>query len=191
MPVTAKLSKKFYDQLGEEVANELVDWFNQVDATYRNDLRELNELNFARFDAKLEQRLAESDAKMATRFAEYDVKMERGFAEIEVKMERRFAEYDQKLSTRFAEYDKKLDTRFAELGKSIDHRFAEVGSRFDTLESEFANLEASLGAKLEEKLDAKFEVRTSKLRADLIRWMFVFWTGTMIPVVGILVAVLI
>ena len=45
--------------LGEDVANELVDWFNAVDSTYRTDLRELNELNFARFDAKLEQHLAE------------------------------------------------------------------------------------------------------------------------------------
>ena len=45
--------------LGEDVANELVDWFNAVDLTYRTDLRELNDLNFARFDAKLEQRLAE------------------------------------------------------------------------------------------------------------------------------------
>ena len=59
MPVTAKLSKRFYDVLGEDIANELVDWFNAVDLTYRSDLRELNELNFARFDAKLEQRLAE------------------------------------------------------------------------------------------------------------------------------------
>ncbi len=59
MPVTAKLSRKFYDQFGEEVTNELVDWLNTVDATYRSDLRESNELNFARFDAKLEQRLAQ------------------------------------------------------------------------------------------------------------------------------------
>ena len=59
MPVTARLSKRFYDVLGEDIANELVDWFNAVDLTYRSDLRELNELNFARFDAKLEQRLAE------------------------------------------------------------------------------------------------------------------------------------
>ena len=36
-----------------------MDWFNAVDLTYRNDLRELNELNFARFDAKQEQRMAE------------------------------------------------------------------------------------------------------------------------------------
>jgi hypothetical protein len=49
--------------LGENVANELVDWLNAVDLTYRADLRELNELNFARFDAKLEQRVAELRAE--------------------------------------------------------------------------------------------------------------------------------
>ena len=57
--MTAKLSKRFYDVLGEDVANELLDWFNAVDLTYRTELRELNELNFARFEAKLEQRMAD------------------------------------------------------------------------------------------------------------------------------------
>jgi hypothetical protein len=64
VPVTGKLSKRFYDVLGEDVANELVDWFNAVDLTYRADLHELNELNFARFDAKLEQPLAELRAEL-------------------------------------------------------------------------------------------------------------------------------
>jgi len=59
MPVTAKLSKAFYQKLGHEVTDELVDYLNDVDAAYRADLRDLNELNFARFDAKLEQRIAE------------------------------------------------------------------------------------------------------------------------------------
>jgi hypothetical protein len=59
VPVTAKLSHKFYEKFGDDIANELVDWFNMVDATYRGELRELNELNYARFDAKLEQRVAE------------------------------------------------------------------------------------------------------------------------------------
>ncbi len=58
-----------HDVLGEDVANELVDWFNAVDLTYRTDLRELNELNFARFDAKIEQRLAEFDARLRTELA--------------------------------------------------------------------------------------------------------------------------
>ena len=64
MPVTARLSRKFYEKFGEELTNELVDWFNSVDATYRADLREVNELNFARFDAKLEQRIAQLSAEL-------------------------------------------------------------------------------------------------------------------------------
>jgi hypothetical protein len=69
MPVTARLSKRFYEVLGEDVANELVDWFNAVDLTYRTDLRALNDLNFARFDAKLEQRLAELRAELRQEIA--------------------------------------------------------------------------------------------------------------------------
>jgi hypothetical protein len=52
VPVTARLSKR--------------SWFNAVDLTYRTELRELNEMNFARFDAKLEQRLAELRAELLT-----------------------------------------------------------------------------------------------------------------------------
>jgi hypothetical protein len=65
MPLTAKLSQKFYEKFGDDLTNELVDWLNQVDATYRSDLRELNELNFARFDGKLEQRTSELRGEFA------------------------------------------------------------------------------------------------------------------------------
>lgn len=75
MPVTAKLSRKFYDTFGDELTNELVEWFNQVDATYRGELRELNELNFARFDAKLEQRIAEVKADVRTAVATLETRM--------------------------------------------------------------------------------------------------------------------
>ncbi len=89
MPVTAKLSKRFYEVLGEEVANELVDWFNAVDLTYRADLRELNELNFARFDAKLEQRLAELRAEVRQAVAELraELRQEIALSRLEARTE--------------------------------------------------------------------------------------------------------
>ena len=59
MPFTAKLSRRFYDHFGDELTNEFVDLINGMDAMYKSDVREMNELNFARFDAKLEQRVAE------------------------------------------------------------------------------------------------------------------------------------
>jgi hypothetical protein len=86
VPVTAKLSNRFYDDLGEDVANELVDWFNAVDLTYRADLRELNELNFARFDAKLEQRLAELRAELDQRLAELRAELREDMSRLRVDL---------------------------------------------------------------------------------------------------------
>jgi hypothetical protein len=110
MPVTARLSKLFYERLGEQVANELVDWFNAVDATYRADLRDLNELNFARFDAKMEQRLAELNA------------------------------------------------------------------RIDRLEGRFEQLRSDVRAQLADQ------------RSELLKWMFLFWAGTVVPLAGLILA---
>jgi hypothetical protein len=87
VPVTAKLSKRFYDVLGEDVANELVDWFNAVDLTYRADLRELNELNFARFDAKLEQRLAELRAELRQEIAESRLEFRTGLQQVRTELQ--------------------------------------------------------------------------------------------------------
>src|SRR5437879_4291153 len=91
VPVTARLSKRFYDVFGEEIATELVDWFNAVNATYRADLRELNELNFARFDAKLEQRLATLDAAWQGRWTQLDAKLEQRLAELRVELVKELA----------------------------------------------------------------------------------------------------
>jgi len=102
VPVTAKLSRKFCDTFGDELANELVDWFNEVDATYRADLRELNELNFARFDAKLSQRMVELDAKWATRWTELDAKWAGRWTELDAKLDRRLAELKTELAERLA-----------------------------------------------------------------------------------------
>jgi len=60
-----------------------------VDLTYRADLRELNELNFARFDAKLEQRLAELRAELREEIAELrsELRQEIGLLRAELRLE--------------------------------------------------------------------------------------------------------
>ena len=64
-----------------------MEWFNQVDATYRSDLREMNEQNFARFDARLEQRLAELRSDLRGETAALDKKMDVGFANLKLAVE--------------------------------------------------------------------------------------------------------
>jgi hypothetical protein len=69
MPVTAKLSREFYDRFGDKVVDELVGLLNDMDATFRAELRELNEQNFRRFDAKLEQRIGELGSELRVEIA--------------------------------------------------------------------------------------------------------------------------
>jgi len=86
--VTAKLSRQFYERFGDELTNELVNWMNMVDAAYRSDFRELFEVHFGRFDAKLEQRVAQLDAKLEQRVAELEARMDKHAAQFDGKLER-------------------------------------------------------------------------------------------------------
>jgi len=86
MPVTAKLSRAFYERFGDELTNELVEWFNQVDTTYRLEFRDLFDTNFARFDAKLEQRIAEVKAELREEMAELRTELRSGLAGVEGRL---------------------------------------------------------------------------------------------------------
>jgi hypothetical protein len=88
MPVTARLSRRFYETFGDEIANELVGWFNAVDDAYRSGFRELFEVHFARFDAKLEQRVTELRAETGLRIGQVEGRI----GQFEAKVEQRLAE---------------------------------------------------------------------------------------------------
>ena len=154
MPVTAKLSKKFYDTLGEDIANELVDWFNQVDATYRSELRDLNELNFARFDAKLEQRIAEVRADIAVSYG---------------KIESQVDALNRKLDAQVGVLNGKMDTQIDALSDKIDAQVDALSGRID---GQAESLRGYIGSRID------------SLRAELIKWMFLFWLGTVATMLG-------
>ncbi|HTS87482.1 MAG TPA: hypothetical protein VMG41_03240 [Gemmatimonadales bacterium] len=118
MPVTAKLSKRFYDTFGDEVTNDLVAWFNQVDATYRQELREQNDLNWARVEA----RIGQAEASLRSEFNQ-------GLARVETRI-----------------------------------------------------------GQVEASLRSDFGVGLEQLRSDLLKWMFFFWIGTALTVIGVVAA---
>lgn len=49
MPVTARLSSRFYEKLGDEATNDLVNWLNDVDAEFSKHVSVLNDRNWDRF----------------------------------------------------------------------------------------------------------------------------------------------
>lgn len=128
VPVTAKLSRRFYEQLGDEIANELVDWLNAVDESYRNEIRELHDVNREWFRAEM----ATLRGEVRDEFAAVSAEFRAEFGSFRLEIERRFAR--------------------------IDERFAQV------------------------------DTRLAEQRAELLKWMFVFWTATVIPLAGLMVA---
>ena len=114
MPVTAKLSRDFYEHFGDKLVDELVGLLNLADASYRGELREQNELNFARFDAKLEER-----------FARFDAKIEERMVQLDAKFERRLSEVRGELKEDIGALDKKMDVGFANMRTAIEQTLRE------------------------------------------------------------------
>ena len=68
-----------------------------VDATYRADLRELNEFNFARFDAKVDQRIGALDQRIGMLEARLEQRLAEFGADLRMEMARRFAQVESRI----------------------------------------------------------------------------------------------
>jgi hypothetical protein len=109
MPVTARLSKRFYDTFGDDLANEFVEWFNSVDAQYRADLRDMLDQRFATQDARIDQRFAAQDARIAERFAAQDARIAERLAAQDARMAAGFAAQDARLAGFEARIESQLE----------------------------------------------------------------------------------
>lgn len=80
MPV-ARLSRNFYEKLGDDITDELVNCLNTIESSYRLELRDLFDAHFGRFEAGLE-------ARFERRFASLDFKIEQMRADLRVELYR-------------------------------------------------------------------------------------------------------
>ncbi len=166
MPVTAKLSRKFYDTLGDDVANELVAWFNAVDLTYRTDLRELNELNHGRFMAKLAEGMTgiRADFERQTGLLRSD--FERQISEVRSEIGQLRSEIKTDIGA--LESELKADTATLKSELKADTARLQSELKCDIAEARMAT----------EALGPQLRLEMAGHRADLVKWMFLFWVGT-------------
>jgi hypothetical protein len=75
MPMTAKLAQTLQEKLGSEGAAEMITWFDETQRGARQELRELNELNFSRFDARMGERMAVLEQKLSERISGVEQKI--------------------------------------------------------------------------------------------------------------------
>jgi hypothetical protein len=179
MPVTNRLLRKLQETLGDEPTQDLVAWVGEAGAVNRQEARELADLYLSRFDERVERRLAEHGARWDRRFAEFEAKVERRFAEAEVKVEQRFAEFEAKMDRRFAEHEARLG-RLEGKVEGLEHRMSQVESKLGELENRMITGFATVRIEINDRLSAQYR--------DLLRWLFIFWAGTIIPLAGLMIA---
>ncbi len=80
---------------------------------------------------------------------------------------------EERFARRLAETEKQLDHRITGEVARLDHRITEEIAK---LEQRITGVEAKLEQRITEEA-AKLETRMAGMRADLIRWMFLFWVG--------------
>jgi hypothetical protein len=97
MPVTAKLSQQFYQRLGDDVANELVDWLNAVDTSYRQEFKDLFEANFGRVEAELAALRSEFQGRLEALRSELFGRMDTVESRLSGRMESLESRVDAKL----------------------------------------------------------------------------------------------
>ena len=122
MPYTAKFSRRFYDKLGDDVVNELVDWLNTVDLIYKTELKEHTEINLRRVEAVIRSEAVRIESKIDVEIANVRSEFKEGITELR----------------------------------------SELKGDIATLRGEMASM-----------------------RADLIKWMFVFWASTALIMFGL------
>ena len=72
--------------MGGDVVNELVDWLNTVDLTYRSELKEHNEINLRRVEAVIRSEMGKVESKIGKVETKIDIKISalRGEMKVEI-----------------------------------------------------------------------------------------------------------
>jgi uncharacterized protein YdcH (DUF465 family) len=165
--------KALRDKLGEEGAEALVQLINLATDQTKADVLVLA-------GEKYERWLAEEGAKLGNRLAEEGARLDRRVAEEGARFDSRLTEEAARLDHRITEEVAKLDRKLAEEVGKLERRITEEAARLDRrITEEVAKLEGSI---------AGIRTQIADVRADLLRWMFVFWVGQIGALLGILFA---
>jgi hypothetical protein len=187
IPLTMKpLNIKLYDIARTKMS------FNDDDAMeFVSSIHELNDHRFENLVTK--EFLSEKIHGTDQRFVKLDSNIDLRFTTLESKIDQRFITFESAIDLRFTTLESAIDLRFTTLESKIDQRFttsqAAIDLRFTTLEStidqRFTTSQASNNLQFNE-IKTSFSSKISETKSELIKWMFIFWTGQITITIGMI-----
>ncbi|BBM68288.1 LA_3696 family protein [Rhodothermus marinus] len=158
------IPKVLREKLGDDGVEALITLLNEAAHHERNNLLGILEERF-------ERRVTEEGKRLDNRITEETAKLDHRITEEIAKLDSRITEETSRLKLLIAETEKRLDQRITEEVAKLQQQIAAVDNR---ITSEMA----------------KMGERIAGVRADLIRWMFIFWVGQIGTLIALLFAFL-
>jgi allophanate hydrolase subunit 2 len=216
VPASNRLLQKLRETWGDEVAQDLVTWVDEAQTVNKPELSELSdrmaavEVTLGRVDAavsKLDERIALSEVRLEARLDErialsetrFEARLDERIALSETRFDARL---DERIALAEARFEARLNERLgiseARLEAKLDERVNGVYLRLDErINGVYLKLDERInGVRLEiAHLQGHTDTGIATLRADLatqlrdqMKWMFVFWMGTLLPLATLIVA---
>jgi len=148
---------------------------------------------FVKLDSNIDLRFTTLESKIDQRFTTFESKIDLRFTTLESKIDQRFTTFESAIDLRFITLESKIDQRFTTFESAIDLRFTTLESKIDqrstTLESaidlRFTTLQTSNHVQFNE-IKTSFSSKISETKSELIKWMFIFWTGQITITIGMI-----
>ncbi len=103
--------------------------------------------------------------------------------------EERFEKKLEQTKSDLKETINKVDIRLEHAKSELKEDISKVDKRLDQVKSELKE-DISKVDKSIEQVKSELKTDIANVRADLIKWMFIFWAGQVITITGILIAFL-
>ena len=152
------------EKLGEDGVNALIEVLEEERGRTREDLFQVLEERFAR---RLAEEMGKLRSEMYKLFARHS-------AEVDGKIEGLRSEMTEKIENLRSEMIEKIESLRSEMHDEIGKLRAEVHQEIAKVWNEIGKLRAEMHS----------------MKADIIKWMFVFWVSQTLMIVGVIFALM-
>jgi len=93
--------------------------------------------------------------------------------------------FERRLTEEASRLDKRITEEISRLRVEMAEKFAQLETKMAQLETKIETKMSQLETKMETKM-AQLEIKMTSFKAEIIKWMFLFWLGQIVVVAGLI-----
>jgi hypothetical protein len=186
MPHVVMLPDAIERKLKVDERQEVVTFINDLIANTSDELKkDVIEITAEKFERRLAVEIVNLKEELTDKIANLETRLTERIANSETKMAEKIVDSEKRLGERIVDTETRimnLETRLTEKILDSEKRLTE---RIVNTETKIMKLETGLTERI-----MSSEIKTANHKAELLKWMFIFWLGNVFTVIGGLVGIL-